>query len=719
LYKLFTGINEKMSKNTKSNRSTRSTSKKESVLGGGNIDSQGYPVFNKLEFDEDALFDRNAKGTYKPPKGRQIQTEEEKLNKALHDEQGLDETTFQKPILTTKAPNEKSKNKNKKNDERVEDGNHVHEAQNTQKNQGNNRENHQNSQNGEKEGSTSHEKEVDKSDDQPEHMEGVEQQLIYSTVRKYRCWLHVEKLSQTAHDALYLQRKFRAILAQKSYAGFTLQKRGPKFLQCTFEDKEKFDKFLKEEIIVDETTLDEQGQEQTEQIKITIESKHKEIKKPDDETILDEKERTIQVFDVHQYYKKDVIVDAFGIYGDIEKVSRKIDGLYQTVYVTYQNKKSIERFYDNKWASHVNENTVRVIPIMLNDEKRKLRKQFVLKLAGLPYGTTGKDLSDIVNQVKGKACFIPKNPKNYKNLRYAYVYFANEESMNEAKKKNIFFSKGNIKNKELRFCDSKTKLCNMCNMPGHLVKNCPMKNNNKKLNNRQKYDVDNFWNNKSKSYAQAVKKNINKNDNNRSGNKDKKKFQPKIRDDNPYNNGQIEKEYQQSRVSRDMKKIEKEYEEKYKKLFQQKQDDLKQLHALYKDVLVQVKSIDEKIASLSLKVELENNNTDNKDVGNVPPKNSKTKKNVNKTEDSRPKSPTSSKRVKVTDGEDSDGQKSELENAMHEIKTSQSILYESLNSVGKLFTKLMKNSMDIDEEFGDADEELGDFSEAEEDDFNH
>jgi hypothetical protein len=73
----------------------------------------------------------------------------------------------------------------------------------------------------------------------------------------------------------------------------------------------------------------------------------------------------------------------------------------------------------------------------------------------------------------------------------------------------------------------------------------------------------------------------------------------------------------------------------------------------------------------------------------------------------------------VTDGEDSDGQKSELENAMHEIKTSQSILYESLNSVGKLFTKLMKNSMDIDEEFGDADEELGDFSEAEEDDFNH
>jgi hypothetical protein len=717
LYKLFTGINEKMSKNTQSNRSTRSTSKKASVLGGGNVDSQGNPVFNKLEFDEDALFDRNAKGTYKAPKGRRIQTEEQKLEKALHDEQGLDETTFAKPVTNKQAPTKKTDDKN---DEQVEDENHVNKSQDTQKNQGNNHEDQQNSQNGEKEGSTSHEKEAEESNNQHEHMEGVEQQSIFSTIRKYRCWLHVEKLAQPNQDSLYLQRKFRAVLAQKSYTGFTLQKRGPKILQCTFEDKGIFEKFLKEEIVVDETTLDEQGQEKTEPIKITIESKHKEIKKPDNETILDEKERTIQVFDVHQYYKKDVIVDAFEVYGKIEKVSRKIDGLYQTVYITYQNKNSIENFYDRQWASHVNENTVRVIPIMLNDEKRKLRKQFVLKLAGLPYGTTGKDLHDIVNQCKGKACFIPKNPKNYKNLRYAYVYFANEEDMKEAKKKCIYFSKGNYTNKELKFCDSKTKLCNMCNMPNHLVKFCPLKNNGKKLNNQQKYDVDNFWNNKSKSYAQAVKKNINKKENDKSGNKDKKKFPPGKRNDNPYSNGQVEKEYQQSRKSLDMKKIEKEFEEKYERMFQQKQEDLKQLKLLYKDVIKQVKCLDEKIVTLSLKVELEAKADNDKSAEKDASKISKNSKADKKLEDSRPKSPTSLKRVKITDGEDSDGQKSEVENAMHEIKTSQSILYESLDKVGRLFTKLMKNTTEFDEDFDLADEELGDFSEAEEaDDLNH
>jgi hypothetical protein len=165
LYKLFTGINEKMSKITKSNRSTRSTSKKESVLGGGNLDIQGNPVFNKLEFDEDALFDRNAKGTYKAPKSRRIQTEEEKLEKVLHDEQGLDETTFAKPVTNKQAPTKKTDDKN---DEQVEDENHVNKSQDTQKN---NHEDQQNSQNGEKEGSTSHEKEAEESNDQNEHME--------------------------------------------------------------------------------------------------------------------------------------------------------------------------------------------------------------------------------------------------------------------------------------------------------------------------------------------------------------------------------------------------------------------------------------------------------------------------------------------------------------------------------------------------------------------
>jgi hypothetical protein len=89
----------------------------------------------------------------------------------------------------------------------------------------------------------------------------------------------------------------------------------------------------------------------------------------------------------------------------------------------------------------MNKNTVRVIPLSLNNDKRELRKKFCLKLAGLPYNTTGKDLEDIVIKVEGKDCFIPENPKNYKNLRYAYIYFDNEERWKEAANKKSFIQK--------------------------------------------------------------------------------------------------------------------------------------------------------------------------------------------------------------------------------------------------------------------------------------
>jgi hypothetical protein len=186
---------------------------------------------------------------------------------------------------------------------------------------------------------------------------------------------------------------------------------------------------------------------------------------------------------------------------------RKVDGLYQTVYITYQNAKSISCFYDQQWAAHVNKNTVRVIPLLLNNEKRELRKKFSLKLAGLPYNTTGKDLEDIVVKVGGKDCFILKNPKNYKNLHYAYIHFDNKEKWKSAANKKIYYSKGPIKNQELVFINTAEKLCNMYAKPNHVVKNCPMKNLKKLTSkNQNRYDVDIHWNNMNKTWAQVAKK---------------------------------------------------------------------------------------------------------------------------------------------------------------------------------------------------------------------
>jgi hypothetical protein len=312
-------------------------------------------------------------------------------------------------------------------------------------------------------------------------------------------------------------RILRNIFTEKNYKNFSIKPYG-RNLEGIFKYKDDFEKFLKEELIVKfplEVTNEEANENDKADIviedkdfKIEIISKYKEPRRlRADKEIINEKRRTIQVFDIHLYYRKEMIMDAFEIYGPIEKMHRKVDGLYQTVYITYPNANSVDVFYDKQWAAHVNENTVRVIPLLLENEKRELRKKYCLKLAGLPYNTTEKDLEDIIIKIGGKDCFIPKNPKNYKNLRYAYIHFDDEEKWKQAANKKIFYSKGPIKNQELRLVNPKEKLCNICARPGHKAKVCPIKNKKNETNkNRNRYDVDSYWQNMNKIWAQVAKK---------------------------------------------------------------------------------------------------------------------------------------------------------------------------------------------------------------------
>jgi hypothetical protein len=306
-------------------------------------------------------------------------------------------------------------------------------------------------------------------------------------------------------------------------------------------------------------------------------------------------------------------MDAFELYGPIEKMRRKVDGLYQTVYITYQSANSISCFYDQQWGAHVNENTVRVIPLLLNNEKRELRKKYCLKLAGLPYNTTGKDLEDIVIKIGGKDCFIPKNSKNYKNLCYAYIHFDDEEKWKQAANKKIFYSKGPIKNQELILVDSKEKLCNICTRPNHEAKNCSMKNNSKKGPNRNqnRYDVDSHWTNMNKIWAQVARRGNQKNRNN-INDKSNDRWPPSK--ENPYENGQIEKEYQESHEKKLHKNnnIAKEYEEKYQRLIEERSKDLNLIHKAYQNIKNQMSVLDKEIKDIKDKVTFKNKQREQK-----------------------------------------------------------------------------------------------------------
>ncbi|RIA86643.1 hypothetical protein C1645_828962 [Glomus cerebriforme] len=147
----------------------------------------------------------------------------------------------------------------------------------------------------------------------------------------------------------------------------------------------------------------------------------KKVFTPDEKA--EEKRRTVQVLDIPLFIKKSDIHRNFEAVGEIDFINVQVkSALYQTAYVIFKDVANTKFFYDT-WSHVINSHVVRVIPLSLTEEQRKIRNQFTLKLSGLPPNTLAVDLKPSVKLVQGKTVFIPRNPKTYKPLRYAYISF--------------------------------------------------------------------------------------------------------------------------------------------------------------------------------------------------------------------------------------------------------------------------------------------------------
>ncbi|PKB95524.1 hypothetical protein RhiirA5_436559 [Rhizophagus irregularis] len=92
-------------------------------------------------------------------------------------------------------------------------------------------------------------------------------------------------------------------------------------------------------------------------------------------------------------------------------------------------------------------------------DERNLCFKYGLKLANLPVGTYAADLKDIIIQMKAKSCFVPKNrfSKNYEKERFAFVFFDNENDLNNALGKKFSFN-----NRGLVFVNYDAVTCHVC-----------------------------------------------------------------------------------------------------------------------------------------------------------------------------------------------------------------------------------------------------------------
>jgi hypothetical protein len=184
-----------------------------------------------------------------------------------------------------------------------------------------------------------------------------------------------------------------------------------------------------------------------------------------------------------------------------------------------------------------------------------------------------------------------------------------------------------------------------------------------------------------------------KNRNNNNNNRNDRHIPSK---DNPYENGQIDKEYKESheRKSRENKDIAKEYEEKFAKLVEERSKDLELIHKAYQDIKAKVLTLDKEIAEIK---------------GNI-----KNKKDAREQKSAK----IGTKRMKKSDSSDSEGEKTDEEKQMMKAQEHQSLIYDSLNNMGDLIEKFINTSkqLNFNEISTIADEDEGASFEADEED---
>ncbi|CAJ0839299.1 8940_t:CDS:2, partial [Entrophospora sp. SA101] len=128
---------------------------------------------------------------------------------------------------------------------------------------------------------------------------------------------------------------------------------------------------------------------------------------------------------------------------------------------------------------------LRITHMNSSNETLNERKEFTLKLSGLPYGTTYYDIIDIVKAVKGKSCFIPRTRTQYGRARYAFIAFENEKDQNEAATTHYAY-----KNNKLSWVSPNAKTCHKCGDTSHLVIKCPEKeHSNTRKENLTKFNL--------------------------------------------------------------------------------------------------------------------------------------------------------------------------------------------------------------------------------------
>ena len=118
---------------------------------------------------------------------------------------------------------------------------------------------------------------------------------------------------------------------------------------------------------------------------------------------------------------RDILLDAklstikgvFSKFGLITNIEIKLVETWQTAIITYAEQEDAAILGDT-WSVPFEKEQVRILPYVDHNKHSRERAKYVVKLSGLPRGTTAYDLEEARKELEAKTVYIPRTPGYYR-----------------------------------------------------------------------------------------------------------------------------------------------------------------------------------------------------------------------------------------------------------------------------------------------------------------
>ncbi|KAG9287278.1 hypothetical protein G9A89_008908 [Geosiphon pyriformis] len=122
---------------------------------------------------------------------------------------------------------------------------------------------------------------------------------------------------------------------------------------------------------------------------------------------------------------------ALSVFGSVVHVVLKPAGIWQYVVVYFEKLNSAVSAL-KYWSVLVGKDSVRILSLVNQNETILSRNKFKAKLVNLPPGCTAFEISDMISQIGGRTCFIPRSPDSGCCSRFTLVTFGSQGDLDSA-----------------------------------------------------------------------------------------------------------------------------------------------------------------------------------------------------------------------------------------------------------------------------------------------